>query len=273
VKDLDFTKLAGAPSRSPYVIPLQHDPMTLATLPACYQAPPAGKEATPDLDRVEGFIRHYGVEPGEISGFIPDDGNVAGNVNLAIGPRALRWGDAVRCVPVVVQDVPLVWEVARQDVPRYRVGCLERLATYLAAQPLDEQGQPTGPRFVSSFDTGLCDAVEHPDGSTLTFRWHLRHHDGETPGVLVGAPPEALPQSLPPAGLPATWADWRYTWHGRYTDTMRALLTARWLRLFVELQAANRSGWRIRAGGLLTVWASPVNPYDNAAAERAASVR
>lgn len=264
---------AGSPQRIPYVIPFAHDPMTSATLPACYQAPPAGKEAGPDLDRSEGFVRHFGVLPGEISGFVPDDGNVAGNLHLGQGPHALRWGDAVRCVPIEVEEVPLCWEVARQDLSPYAVATLERMATYLAAQPLDGQGQPTGPRFVSSFDTGLCDAVDHPDGTRLHFRWHLRHHGGEAPGLLVAQPPESLPQSLPPKGLPFTWSDWRYTWHGRYTEQMRALLSTRWLRLFVELRAENRAGWRIRAGGILTVWEAPVNPYDTATAERAASVR
>lgn len=269
----ELVRAAGSPLRIPYVIPLAHDPMTSATLPACYQAPPAGEEATPDLDRSEGFVRHFGVLPGEISGFVPSDGNVGGNVHLAEGPHALEWGDAVRCIPIEVTDFAQVWEVTRQHLPLYRVGTLERLATYLAAQPLDEQGQPVGPRFVSSFDTPLCDAVDHPDGTRLHFRWHLRHHDGGTPGLLAAAPPESMPQSLPPQGLPASWSDWRYTWHGRYTESMRALLSRAWLRLFVELRAENRAGWRIRAGGLLTVWAAPVNPYDPATAERAASVR
>jgi hypothetical protein len=253
---------------------LQHDFARLAQLPAYMQAPPPCEHGSRgQLDRVEGYVRHWGVLPAEITGAIPEGGNVGGNLHLASGPQALEWGDAVECVPVAVQDIPLVWEVARQELGRYRVGTLERLATYLAAQPLDEQGQPTGPRFVSSFTTGLCDAVEHPDGTVLTFRWHLRHHDGETPNPLTAAPPEWMPRSLPPSGLPASWSDWRYTWHGRYTDNQRSLLSARWLRLFVELSATNRAQWRIRAGGLLTVWAAPVNPYDTAVAQRAATIR
>lgn len=265
----------GSPWASPYRIPLQHDHALLVKLPACMQAPPPGRaeDGTHHLDRVEAYVRHWGVLPAEVTGCIPDSGNVGGNVHQASGPAALEWSDDINCVAVNVQTVPLVWEVAQQEVPRFRVGSLERLATYLAAQPLDGQGQPQGPRFVSGFNTGLCDAVEHPDGSVLTFRWHLRHHDGESPGTLVGAPVNFLPNSLPPPGLPASWADWRYNWQGRYTEQMRALLSARWLRLFVELRAAANSLWRIRAGGLLTVWAAPVNPHDIAASLRAASVR
>ena len=270
----------GSPWASPYRIPLQHDHALLAKLPACLQAPPAGNAAglhgarvVGALDRVEAYVRHWGVLPAEVTGPIPDWGNVGGNVHQASGPAAIEWSDDINCVPVAVQTVSRVWEVAQQEVPRFRVGSLERLATYLAAQPLDGQGQPTGPRFVTNMNTGLCDAVEHPDGSVLTFRWHLRHHDGESPGTLVAAPVNFLPNSLPPPGLPASWSDWRYNWQGRYTEQMRALLSARWLRLFVELRAAVGSQWRIRAGGLLTVWAAPVNPHDIAPSLRAASVR
>ncbi len=268
--ELAFWYLRGGLFRRPYVIPLQHDFRVLSRLAAVFQVP----SAPHSLDRSEGFIRHWGVLPIDEVGSWPQVRETEGISKLQGDPERVRWCDSTQCYRGVDLQAGEVWEVARCEVPRYAVGTLERVATFLQAQPLDDGGAPDGPPFVTSMDTPLCAVPSHPTlNEDLDVRWHLRQHNGRLPSPLIAAPSQHLPICDGADGLPAQWSDWRYTWQGRYTEHHKSVLRSNVLRLFAQVSAPTPARWRVNVGGLLTVWNQTVNPYDNAIARRGVTTR
>lgn len=261
---LPFPMWTGGVARMPHVLRLQQDPIALALMPASMQAP--GAVASPS--RTEGFVRHWGVQPVEVSGVVaPTD--VEDDVSVQNDPQRVRWCEDCNCIrDLAINTTPLVWELARCEVPDYAVGRLERIATFLSALPVRPDGQAQGPPFVTGMDTPLCTPVDHPDpaAAPLEVRWSLRAEGGDPVPPLVAAPRAFIPITAPIDGLPLDWTDFRYTWHGLYTVDQGAVLRAPHTRLFVTLASASPDRWRVTAGGLLTIWWQTVNAFNPAAA-------
>ena len=248
----------GGPWRSPYWSPLQQDPIELALLPTNMQAPSPWQSP----DRTEGFVRHWGVPPVDIEGPAPDV-CVGPDVHVEDDPQRVRWIDECNCVrDVALATRARVWELARCGWPQYGVASLERIATFLSAQGLDGQGQPTGAPFVTIDNTPLCQPVIHPtSGEELEVRWLLRQIRDDGTNILDASPRERVPVSSSPDGLPAEWSDWRFSWQSRYTEHHRSILTSRGVRLFVQLRAATPAAWRVNVGGRLTLWWQATNAF------------
>jgi len=264
--------LQGGLFRRPYINPLQHDFRVLSRLAPVFQAPAPMHSA----DRTEGFIRHWGVVPIDELGEqnVPVIDEQQGIVYSRADPERVRWCDSTRCHRSIDLANGEVWEVARCVVPRWAAGTLERVATFLSAQPLDEQGAPDGAPFVTNIDTPLCIQPTHPTlGESLDFEWLLRVHGGPTPAPLVAAPFQSVPVSDPPDGLPFQWSDWRYQWQGRYSVDHKSILSSTIVRLFARVAVATPTRWQVNVGGILTVWYQAVNPYDNEVARQGVITR
>lgn len=181
----------------------------------------------------------------------------------ATDAERVEWFEPFRCFAIDVEGSPLAWEIVRAPLESIGTGILESIATYLRAQPLDAQGEPTGAAFRTVTDTDPCAfPIAHPDPNVQPLRvtWRLvadglpENTDGtRRPGMLVGAPPAAIPSMGEPIyGLPSAWSDLRFSWGSRYTQNLRHVVFAGpvMLRLFAVVSAAP-GRWDVHLGGLL----------------------
>lgn len=250
----------GGPDRIPYQLPMQHQPIIAAQLPARAAVPGVARGEW----RTRGWVFHWGALPLEVVGPVSDSPDEGPNVHVEEDPARIRRCENVNCVPIVgLQSFPLAWELARCTWPAYAVPGLYRLGTYLQAQPLDADGGPVGPPFITGDNTPLCVPVTHPELlETLDFVWSIRTEDQQTPPVVVAAPTNRIPPTRGVDGLPWNWSDFRYSWQSRYSDQQRSILSGRMIRLFVQLRANNPDRWQVTAGGIIHMWWQTVNAWD-----------
>lgn len=191
----------------------------------------------------------------------------------AAHPERIEYFDLVHRVNVAATGATgdgfsLFFELVRVPVIRWGIAVIERLATFVRAQALNDQGAPAGPpvilggnlgNTVSSVlaapPTNMTDPCPFPfasafiDGRALSltfraiFQGNSRLDGSYDPAFMVAGPNF-------PTGFPVLpeWSDMRYAWGSRYTENLK-LITGEhgWVRVLVRIDVAGGgavgSGW------------------------------
>lgn len=178
--------------------------------------------------------------------------------------EAIHWTESARVRDVQASNGATSLEVARLDLPLGALVVVERLATYLRAQALDDAGEPVGEPFV----TGCCAdpfGPWHPtSGERLDVRWWL-----------VGAPRQRAAMDGPahaisgsPIQIEPSWNDLRYEWGSRYSVDLKLVVpkSIESIRL-VAVPDSGASPWSIKVGGRLAAWSIAGGPKERALTE------
>lgn len=272
-----FDELPDAPATTlgPFRSPARaHDHRLSPRLPTGYtvgQAPHVhaarhrGEAAAPILS---GEAASFGADPGdEVS-------------RPADAAEALQWFEPVRVREAfelpggrVSPELGTSLEVARVDLPSWRLAVVERIATYLRLQALDAAGEPTGSPFITTGD-GAYDpfpAFIHPVTlEPLDLRWSLLGV-ARARASFDGAPIAGLAGQ--PIQLEQTWADLRFGWGQRYTQGLQLEVPSgvTSVRLVATAASDPVSRWSVVVGGRLGGWLLAGGP--RGAALRAATSR
>lgn len=175
-----------------------------------------------------------------------------GPVFLAILPRPGLNPDRVRqeepiafrreLEQVLVLGAPIVIELTRTIRFSPGVGILERVGTFLRVAFRDDGGLPVGAPFVTGPDTPPdIFEINHPTlPSALRFAWYLVADEATiADDPLYLGPPAGVPHAFVLDGLPWRWADLRFTWGGRYSESHVIVTPADTrVRIFLELELA-----------------------------------
>lgn len=174
--------------------------------------------------------------------------------------EALQYFDAVSRRPCIdtgtIRD-PAIGEtrqVARVDLPGWRLAVVERVATYLRAQALDTAGDPiAGSLFVTSANGGYdpFPDLDHPiTGEPLDLRWALVGVRRDRPSF----------DGLPAANIAGEaiqiqpyWTDLRWGWGQPYTLGLQLEVPSgvESIRLVATVATSSSSRWRVCVGGRL----------------------
>ncbi len=147
------------------------------------------------------------------------------------------------------------------EVPQWAGVVVERVATYLDVQALDDEGEPIGDRVRTA---EFCCSDPFPEfvhpttGTELRFRWALLAVKAGDPPLVFGSPASHVPTSSATQIL-QTWDDLRFAWGSRYSTDLRLVVPAgaSSIRLYAiaeETGPLGASPWRVRVGGRLGVW-------------------
>jgi hypothetical protein len=243
--------------RSPYRIPYNYDPRVSPRVPDSWRM------ALFEPWRTRLFGRAWGRRP-----VFPtmDAENALIVTHKRTYPVAdserVQWWQPFRCqaFPTVSSTArPVVFEILRVPIEPFATGVLERIATYLRVTPLDAQGAPSGPEFVTGPGADPCVSqfVNPAAGNgVLNFRWfvvadELAPNELTEPNPLVAAQPEAVPLGLP-LGIARQWNDLRYAFGNLYSSDQHILVQGPiLLRFFFEFQVVGSNPFRLAFGGLL----------------------
>lgn len=153
-------------------------------------------------------------------------------------------------------DLGTSLEIARADLPGWRLAVVERVATYVRVQALTTGGQPSGSPFVTLGDGGYDPFVEllHPVTSEpLGLTWSLvgvaRTRPSFDGAPLVGVGGE-------PVQIQPQWNDLRWGWGQRYTVGLQLEIPTgvTSVRLVATIATSSSSRWRVCVGGRLGGW-------------------
>lgn len=251
--------------------PLVNDPRVASRTAASQLLGYPGLQASGDASRLA--ERYWGL-PADM----PDENALGLSLNAARqvwkdtrpgdAIEALRWSEQVGRpqtsgdIEVSAVDPLRWWEVASLRFSPRSLAVLEQLATYYRAQPITDEGSPTGDLFVGCGQCDLLATATHPDGGSLSVSWALLRlatiDDGPP---IVGVETHKLPAADSDLGLPRRWDDLRFGWGGRYTKDLRCVVRGdggSTLRLFVGLQAS--ASFRVAVRGRLAGWNQIAGP-------------
>jgi hypothetical protein len=164
----------------------------------------------------------------------------------------VRWQERQRTVSISpAAAVEASWLLAQSQVPAHSVGIIERIATLVIVEAIDEDGVPiTSWRLDGQeiFDGSL----NHPDPlqGTIALAWYLRQDSinywSRLPVI------DALATSrLPGDDLVQSWTDDLHGWNARHWDQQQLVLPDASRQTLWLSVLADSTAWRISAKGRL----------------------
>lgn len=191
-------------------------------------------------------------------------------VTPASDPERLAYWDVSRCIdvdPAVLSPVGVAFDLVRKHLQKNGAGVVQRLATmFPSVVALDGGGLPI-------FNFGNLDGsnpcpfpLQHPDpaGGTLDVQFRLvaTHVPNYTdapgagfPAMLVAAAPQAAPTD---ELIIAPWNDLRQGYLTRWADELQYITGQNVLVRLIAIYFALPNRWRLRVGGRLSGFWSPV---------------
>lgn len=200
------------------------------------------------------------------------DGTVEWEPAPGFSPERIQWAERQRTVAFSPTTDRLGWMIASTSTSPHQVGIIERIATLIEIDALDEDGVPIMTVVLDGQET-FDGILLHPDpfAGTLSIGWALRQEDYtryRVVGPIDGVPHQAIPGEdvIPP------WDDDVFGWNARHWDQTQYVYPDGYrVRIWVDCQATVADVWAIRAKGRLGGYAQARGGRD--CAGRSARVR
>lgn len=161
----------------------------------------------------------------------------------------IRWSERQRSTQLIPLTTERSWLLAKSSVPVHCVGVIERIATLVEIEALDEDGVPITSWRLDG-QTIFRGFLSHPDPvqGDLEVRWHLRQDS-----INYWSPINNIngidASVLPGEDLIEPWDDDLYGWNARHWDQQQLIVPdgsrqTLWLSVRADSQR-----WLIRAKG------------------------
>lgn len=239
---------------------------------------PADPSAFTDSAWVESFsppaVRFYGQSPKvEPLRLLPSNAAQPSNFPASDFEK-IEWHHSQRTQIIEPDVVPLSWLLAQVLVSEVSIGVLERVACYLYADALDENGIAVASFLCDGTDPTIEPPLSHPNPAIdpLVFRWSLRDlgYNRETSQTaLTAIPPTLTGQTLRPE-----WVDGQFGWNSHANRMQMGIAQGTRVALWITCSGGvhdDAPGWRVRASGQLSGFIQNVGP--RGAAEKTMIVR
>lgn len=162
----------------------------------------------------------------------------------------INWRERQRTVEITpVANVDQAWMLAQSQVPVHCIGIIERIATLITVQALDEDGLPISTWRLDGQEI-FEGTLDHPNpaNGSISITWWLRQDSinywSQLPVI------DGLPTSrLPGADMIQSWTDDLHGWNARYWDQQQIVCPdASRQTLWVSF-LADSDAWKILAKG------------------------